>query len=476
MSKAGKNGQYALPDGTFLSERVRVDLRNSSVSRLTLDHAMPDSTPESPGCAGLGDGVDSEWIKTVRINSTLLTAFWGRAIELEACVLLPSGYDTHPSAKYPLMVSHGHYSPQWYGGGGFQTVQPMCDETSSHDCYTQWTAYRLFNDWSSDTGVFTNARMLAMTVNHPTPFFDDSYAVNTASMGPYGDAIVRELIPEVESRFRGLGEGWARGLLGGSTGGWESFAVQVFYPDEFNYAHAACPDPLTFSSYTSGNIYDSKNYFYYEDQWLQRDRPATRDHYSGTAFTPGVGPAYVDAYGEITQTLKEANHQEFAAGTHSRSCGQWDVWEAVFSPTCPDGFPCRLYDKLTGEINSTIAQYWREHFDFAHIIERDWATLGPKLQGKLHLAIGGSDTYYLTNSVLDLQKTLSRLGSDAEVVIGAHAGLGFQHCFNGYIYGDDGVALPNAVTRDRYLQSFVPEMAKRFSATAPLHADMSWRY
>ena len=49
-------------------------------------------------------------------------------------------------------------------------------------------------------------RMLVVTLQHPTPYFDDSYAVNSVNVGPYGDAIMQELIPEVEKRFRVIGE------------------------------------------------------------------------------------------------------------------------------------------------------------------------------------------------------------------------------------------------------------------------------
>lgn len=398
-------------------------------------------------------------------------------MQLEACVLLPWGHDDHPSARYPLIVSHGHYSPKWDAGGTFAETKPTCDPLESYQCVSDYYAYYLYANWTAPNGIFHGARAIVITVNHPTPFFDDSYAVNSANMGPYGDAIIKELIPTIEKRYRGIGEGWARGLFGGSTGGWETVAQQVFYPDEFNGAYAACPDPVTFTSYVTADIYRSKNYFFYDDPWLKRPRPSTRDHYSGLAFTVGEGPTFVDAYGEITSTLEEANHLELAQGTHSRSCNQFDIWEATFSPICQDGFPCRIYDKLTGKINSTVAAYWRENYDLAHIIERDWSILGPKLRGKLHIAVGGSDTFYLTNAVLDLRKVLERLGSDAEVTIGAHQGVGYQHCFNGYIFGSDGKPLPNSLTRLQYLQMVVPKMAVHFAATAPPGADIrSWRY
>jgi hypothetical protein len=124
-------------------------------------------------------------------------------------------------------------------------------------------------------------------INHPNPFFDDSYAVNSANLGPYGDAIMYELIPAIEKQFRGLAAGWARGTFGGSTGGWESLAVQVMYPDSFNGVHAACPDPISFTSYTTIDIYSESNAFYYDAPFKRTERPGQRDQYSGQTIGYG---------------------------------------------------------------------------------------------------------------------------------------------------------------------------------------------
>ncbi len=97
--------------------------------------------------------------------------------------------------------------------------------------------------------------MIIIEIQHANPYYDDSYAVNSANLGPYGDAITYELIPYLEKKYRCLGAGWARFLYGGSTGGWEALAVQVFYPDEYNGCWAACPDPIDFRAYTVVNIY-----------------------------------------------------------------------------------------------------------------------------------------------------------------------------------------------------------------------------
>jgi hypothetical protein len=206
--------------------------------------------------------------------------------------------------------------------------------------------------------------------------------------------------------------------------------------------------------------------------------------YNFDNYTGNIYPGYGHPYGQTTTTFQEANIKELVLGTHSRSCGQWDIWEAVFGPACEDGFPCRLYDKSTGTINATIAKYWQENYDLKNIMDRDWSTLGPKLQGKLHLFVGNSDTYFLTNAVMDMQdflETTSDPTSDAEVVIGTHNGRGYEHCFRGYEYEEgkdaNSTPLPNSITRLTYNQAFMPRMTERFVSSAPSGADVtSWRY
>jgi hypothetical protein len=55
--------------------------------------------------------------------------------------------------------------------------------------------------------------------------------------------------------------------------------------------------------------------------------------------------------------------------------------------------------KKPGEIDKSVAEYWKENFDLRYILERDWKTLGPKLEGKIHIYCGDMDNYYLNNAV-----------------------------------------------------------------------------
>jgi hypothetical protein len=246
VSDAGGDGEYGSPVGTLYSKIAQVVVepggRLGPVD-LSLETEVKPA-PRPPGCSGKGK--DTPYLKTVTVTSEKLSAFWGSPITLEACVLLPWGFDAHPTAKYPLVIAHGHYSAIFNPGGRFDDTPPSAN-LSGYDFVDQQFAYWMYRNWTSATGPFHGARALVVTLNHPVPFFDDSYAVDSANVGPYGTAIMTELLPLIEARYRGIGEGWARGVLGGSTGGWESFAYGVLYPDDFNYAVAACPDPIGFT-------------------------------------------------------------------------------------------------------------------------------------------------------------------------------------------------------------------------------------
>ena len=126
---------------------------------------------------------------------------------------------------------------------------------------------------------------MIVEIQHAILFYDDSYAVNSANLGPYGDAITYDLVPEIEKRFRGIGKGWARFLYGGSTGGWEALAAQMFYPDEYNGCWAACPDPIDFRAYTVVNIYEHENAYYADSKWKQVPRPGKRNYLGELAAT-----------------------------------------------------------------------------------------------------------------------------------------------------------------------------------------------
>jgi hypothetical protein len=229
--------------------------------------------------------------------------------------------------------------------------------------------------------------VIAATFQHPNPYFDDSYAVNSVNVGPYGDAIMQELIPEIERRFRVTKEPWARWLSGGSTGGWEALALQIFHPDFFGATWAYCPDPVTFTDVEGINAYKDKNAFWKEFDWYK---------------TPTINSRELN--GEVRQTSQQRNYMELVNGTRGRSgTGQLDIWSAVFGPLGKDGYFEPLFDKKTGVINPEVASYWRDHFDLVEHVKRNWPTLGPKLVDKLHIYTGDMDTYFLDRAARELE-------------------------------------------------------------------------
>ncbi|MGB5889105.1 MAG: alpha/beta hydrolase-fold protein, partial [Thermoanaerobaculia bacterium] len=398
---------------------------------------------------------DTKYIKHIQIKSERLTEFWGRPMFLGAHVLLPEGFDEHPQARYPLMIFHGHHPDDF---GGFRTEPPdpdlVCEysERFGVDCYNrteQQEAYDLYRTWTGPDFP----RFIIIEIQHANPYYDDSYAVNSENVGPYGDAITYELIPHIEKTFRGIGEPWSRFLYGGSTGGWEALAAQVFYPDEYNGCFAACPDPIDFRAYTSVNIYEDDNAYFTEGSFRRLPRPGHRNW-----------------LGHVDATVEDFNHMELALGTHSRSGDQFDIWEAVYSPVGDDGYPKPIWNKLTGAIDPEVANYWRENYDLRYILERDWATLGPELEGKINIYCGDMDNYYLNNAVYLMEDFLESTTDPhyaGEVDYGDRA----EHCWNGD--HDNG----NHISRLRYNTFYVPKILKRIEESAPPGADLeSWRY
>ncbi|HEY9519880.1 MAG TPA: hypothetical protein VIQ98_11475 [Gemmatimonadales bacterium] len=443
----GEGQQWnAKPGNLYSTPRwMRLDPRLRILNRVTLDQEIPPIAPPA----------DTKYIKHIRIESKLLSAFWGTPMFLGAHVLLPEGFDTHPEARYPLVINHGHFPADL---SGFRPEPPDPNlkpdfsarfNLAGYNRIQQEQAHQFYKDWTGPGFP----RVLLVEIQHPTPYYDDSYAVNSANNGPYGDAIMRELVPEIERRFRGIGQGYARFTYGGSTGGWEAMAVQMFYPDDFNGAWIACPDPIDFRQYTNFNLYQEKNAYFLESRWKRTPRPAHRNY-----------------LGQVQSTVEESNHRELALGTRGRSGDQWDIWQAVYSPVAEDGYPRPIWDKLTGAIDSSVAAYWREHYDLGHILRRDWKTLGPKVRGKLKIYVGDMDNYYLNNAVYlveDFLKQATDPPADAEVDYGDRA----EHCWNG------DQTRPNAISRLRYAQMFIPRIMDQIRRNHPPVVDtLSWRY
>lgn len=324
---------------------------------------------------------DTEWVKRIKIQSQLLTKFWGQPIYLGATILLPKGYDGHPDVRYPVLYHQNHFSLK--APFDFQAEPSKEDKEESADGKN----HEFYQAWNS-SGF---ARMIIVTLQHPTPYFDDSYAVNSANNGPYGDAIMTELIPYIEEHFRIIRKPYARVLSGGSTGGWESLALQVYHPDFFGGTWTFFPDPVDFRRYGLTNIYEDDNAFYEpSNAWVRPLRYIMRK-----------------PDGQPVITTEAFSHYEAVLGSHGRSGQQLDAWEAVYGPVGDDGYPKPVWNKLNGMIDHEVADYMRDHnYDLRYYLETNWPAVGPRLVGKLHLYCGDMDSFYLNLAVYLLQDFL----------------------------------------------------------------------
>ena len=386
--------------------RIRFDPASARSIRLVADRVIPPIAPPA----------DTDMVKRIRIQSDILTKWWGHPIFIGATILLPKDYDKHPEVRYPVNYIQGHFSLAAPGGFG-----------RSGDFDRLWMG--------DDT-----PRFIYVTLLHPSPYYDDSYGVNSANNGPFGDAIMQELIPAIETRFRVIREPWARMLSGGSTGGWIALAHQIFYPDFYGGTFASCPDSVDFTYHQIVNIYKDPNAYFIDTGWVKVERPTER--------RPD---------GNIISMMRDENRYELTVGDRSRSGGQWDIWEATYSPVGPDGYPMRVWDKETGAIDHAVAEKWRK-YDLLNVLKTNWASLGPKVAHKINVYVGDQDSYYLNDAVENLNAFLTSATNPkwtGEVVFQRRA----PHCWG-----------PRAA-------ELLQKMTAQIDKYAPAGADKtSWRY
>lgn len=389
-------------------QKISVGEQGLPTLEFVLDSVVQPPRPLEDGeVLQQGNFEDTEWVKYVKIRSDRLSQFWGRDMYIGANILLPPGYEENPDAQYPVLYMQGHssgltpmpWAPEEWFRPGYEPTHPAVGPQLD-GFYDAWTSGAL-------------PKIVVITFRDANPYFDTSYSVNTENVGPYGDALTEELMPYLEQEFRIVDEPWGRVLSGRSTGGWEAAAMMIFYPDLFAGSFPWAPDPIDFRKLMQINIYDYNNAFLNELEWISTLLPAQRE-------TDGL----------VNYTVADEHAYEQTVASKDRSGGQWAIWQALYSPVAGDGYPEPLWDPDTGIINKQVATNWRDYWDLSYILERDWAILGPKLQGKLHFAVGMTDNYYLDQSVYLTEQRLSQLrnpASDATFqygVRGRHSWIG----------------------------------------------------
>lgn len=356
------NRDLNLPDapGNLYSEPVVVELDPSKGDTFQLVLSKKFAADEPPP--------DTEYVKYLKVPSELLSKFHGRPMYHRAAVILPRDFDKNPNEHYPLWVRIGGYGTRYTAPGRIMAKN---------------SGFR--NLWLDEK----SPRFLMLQLDGAGPY-GDPYQVNSANNGPYGDALVHELIPLVEKKFRGIGKSHARVVEGHSTGGWVSLALQVFYPDFFNGCWSHAPDPVDFRAYEKINIYDDDN-----------------------AYTDAIGnarPASRNLAGKALTTVPEETRSEMVLGRGNRwelSGKDWCAWNAVFGPRGDDGLPKPLWDGKTGKIDQSVLNQWRK-YDLRYVLEENWPALAPKLKGKIRIWVGEADDYFLNEAVHLLDAFLSK--------------------------------------------------------------------
>ena len=348
--------------GNLYGEKIEVTLDGSKSVDFKLDQEIgPTLLKKHP------------MSKLVNVRSDTLSNWWNKPVYLKASILLPHQYTQNKS--YPIRYNVAGY------GGRYDRINRLVND----DDFMQW--------WDSDQ----SPQIITVFLDGEGPF-GDSYQMDSENSGPYGYSLINELIPQIESMYRGTDDPSTRFVDGCSTGGWVSLGLQLYYPDVFNGVFSYSPDAIDFENYQLINIYEDKKAFVNEYGY---PRPIMRD-----------------LNGEPLLSMKEFIAYENVLGssnTYVNSGGQFSAHTALYSPKGSNGLPKPMFDPLTGVIDSTVARHW-EKYDFKKYVQKHWEELGPKLQGKIYIWMGDMDHFYLntgTRGFDDFLKTTKNPKSDA---------------------------------------------------------------
>jgi len=302
--------------------------------------------------------------------SPSLSAFFGRPIAMRAYVEPPPDYATSARRYATVYVVGG------YGETGDDLPRAAAGRAKS-------------------LARAGGSQLIYVHLDPHVPLGHSVFA-DSVNNGPWGRALTAELIPYLESRWRMAATERTRFLTGHSSGGWTTLWLQVTYPSVFGGTWSTSPDPPDFHDFTGPNLVDD---------------PA------GNIYHNRAGRPYmlVRIKGKDVVPLRDYILQERALGSYG---GQFGSFDAAFSPRGEDGRPQPLFDRRTGRIDPRVARYWEAHYDIVRTLRDHWSALGPQLRGKLHVVVGGWDTFQLERGVMRLRDALATLpNSDAQIEI-----------------------------------------------------------
>jgi hypothetical protein len=366
--------QFNKSPGNLISkvEKLRLDATTGYTIRLKLSDVIPPVPVPA----------DTEWIKRIKIQSKLLTQFWGHPIYLGAVVLLPKDYARESTSRYPVIYhQQGHFTHE--APFGFKT-EPVTEkewDRRERESAGFETGYEFYQSWKAEGFP----RVIAVSLQHPTPFADMSGLVNSVNNGPYGDAVTTELIPYIEDRFRIVRQPSARRLAGRASGGRDALNLQVRYPEYFGGAWVFQPWAFNFQRYFTLDIYENDNAF------IVPSRELPEWARSENEWFPLERYLIQTRTGIPVVTIRQLSLHDAVLAT--RAGGEFGSDDAMLGPIGNDGYPRPLWNRISGAIDREVADYWREHGDLAYFVEKNWPKIGPHLIDKLHLYAGDRDHF-----------------------------------------------------------------------------------
>ena len=351
--------------GNFFSKAVEVEITETTKS---VPFVLTEVVKERPF-------VETDFVKLISLESKLLGKFHQRQVVEKAAVILPASYLAEPDRRYPV----------FYEITGFGGTLPRAT-----------TRY-----WQrKDSGASEDFEYIHVMLTGECKWGHHVYA-NSATNGPRGDALVKEMIPLIDSKFRTVSSATARYVGGHSSGGWSSIWLQVNYPDDFGGLWSTAPDPVDFRDYQQTNLYakDPESIYFFADE---SKKPLARRGSEVMIWYPD--------FAKMDDTLGRG--------------GQLRSFEAVFSPLDDKGLPAQMWNRQTGKVDPKVVDAWKK-YDIQLLLKNKWSSLAPKLKGKMHILMGTEDTFYLDGATKLLGESLKEMGSDAEVnlVPGSHGSI-----------------------------------------------------
>jgi len=311
--------------------------------------------------------LDHQLVKLAYHKSDTLSKWWGKPVYERAAILLPSNYYKNPDKEYPI---------RYHIGGGFSSCYRV------NNLITDTVFY---NWWLSDEAPQIISVFLDGTLN------GNLYHIDSDNFGPFGYSLINEFVPYIENLYRGTNLPDTRFTDGCSTGGYGSLALQLFYPETFNGVFCYSPDPISFWTFFTANIYEDDNLFYDQYGYERFVRRALLD----------------DRTISIRDWIQFENVLGYS-GTYIDSDHEFGFLTLIFGPKGADGHPVPLFDPITGNIDSIVAESWRR-YDLIHYVEDNWVTIGSKLQGKIYIWSGTNDAHSLNIPVYFFDYNFSRL-------------------------------------------------------------------